>query len=402
MRKAIRQYASIVPSLSEGLFDPHKYVMIKIRFRNKQLIDTPLNTKVLNMSHNRLKVLDIRTSAPLKYLLRIDVSDNLITEFHVNMSSMRNLEYLDLSNNNLSALSSTTISQLNDIAGASDKQNLTIDIGGNNLRCTCDTKDFVEWVLQSHSTNIRFVNMDTYKCTDSDSKQIVLQELSVFASLGCYWSYYKQYILRVLIVTCIAVICVIMFCVYKLRFRLRYLCYKICKKFKRTQHTAYNQQHTYDAFICFDRADSKWIDSKVKARLEHLKIRYGEEDIEPGQDIPDAISQYIRESRRSILVLSPDFVNPQRRPNFNMHYARMIRDKLMNTGNDIVIIVELKSLKDVGLDITLTELMEHHLCLKWDEQEQDIFWEWLVDALQAPCEELYDIPERDTNRLLHV
>ena len=53
----------------------------------------------------------------------------------------------------------------------------------------------------------------------------------------------------------------------------------------------------------------------------------------------------------------------------------------------------------LGLDRTLKELMEHRLCLEWKEDNQDaqdFFWERLVDALQAPCEELFDTPDDRT------
>ena len=350
--------------------------------QGKTIIDVPLNTKVLNKSHNRIDHFGMNASASWEFLLHIDISDNLITEFHVNMSSMINLKYLDLSNNKLSALSSTTISQLNEIAAASEEHTLTIDIGGNNLLCTCDTNDFVKWVLRSHPTNIHFVNVDDYKCTDSYSEHIPLQEISVFTSfdyLICTLRYYKLCLM-------VSVAAIIFRFVYKRRYWLCHLLYRIFKWFHYTDDN--QQQHTHDAFICFDKADRDWIDFEMKEHLKHLKmlkIRYGEQDVGFGQNIHNAIFQYIRESRRSILVLSPAFVHSPS----NVYYADMIREKLIDTGDDSVIVVELKPLNREGLANTaLAELMKPHSCLKWNEnnqQEQDIFWERLVIALQTPC-----------------
>ena len=355
--------------------------------QEQTIIDMLKHNQVLKMSHNHIKDFEIKASEPLEYLRHMDLSDNLISEFHVNMSSMKNLDYLDLSSNKLSSLSSTTISQLNEIAALHDKKTLTIDIGGNNLLCTCDTMDFVKWVLHSHPTNIMFVNSDHYTCTDRYSKQVTLHDLSLFALIvGCY----KAYLLYVVIVIIIIVVSVY---AYKRRYQLRHLWYKIRK---RCQHRDYNQQqHKYDAFVCFHRDDSNWIESEVRERLKHFKIVYGEEEVEFGESLPNVISKYIKESRRSILILSPSFVYS---PNNSMFYANLIRENLMDTGNDTVIVVELKPLNRVGLDRTLAELMEHQ---EDNQDAQAFFWERLVDALQHPCEELYDTPENDRTGLLH-
>ena len=238
-----------------------------------------------------------------------------VMKFHVDMSRMKNLEYLDLSSNKLSSLPSNTISQLN------DKKTLTIDIGDNNLICTCDTMGFLKWVLHSHLTNIQFSNGNGYTCTDRHSKQVALHELSLFALIvGCY----IPYLLYVVIVILIAVGIVYAF---KRRYQLRHLWYKIRK---RCQHKDYNQQqHKYDAFVCFHRDDSSWIESEVKERLKHFKIVYGEEEVEFGQSLPNVISQYIKESRRSILTLSPAFVDSQNN-SITKYYANLIRENLMH------------------------------------------------------------------------
>ena len=193
------------------------------------------------------------------------------------------------------------------------------------------------------------------------------------------------------------IILVLMLLAYKRRFYLRHKVYKWNKKLKKRTYN--HRHHEYDAFICFDRADSDWVDYEAKRQLRQFRIVYGEEDIEPGQNIPQAVCRYIETSQRSILLLSPNSVNT---PNtlYNMH---IVEEKLKFTGNDILILVKLKPLNRVGLDKTLSELMEHRLCLEWKENNQDaqdFFWEQLTDAIEAPCEELYDAPSYDRAALI--
>ena len=137
---------------------------------------------------------------------------------------------------------------------------------------------------------------------------------------------------------------------------------------KKLKKRTYNQRdHEYDAFICYDRADSDWVNYEAKRYLRQFKIVYGEEDVEYEQNVHQAAHQYITESHRSNLVLSPDFVNS---PN-SMYNTSIVEEKLKFTGNDILIIVRLKPLNRVGLDGTLKGLMERGLCLEWKDHNQD-------------------------------
>ena len=379
-------------------------------FPNLQVIDASHNKIALTLSDQESFLGKIRSIkhvdfsyneirqvaehlATMKNLQYFDVSHNMINQARLNISSMSRLQFVDLSYNQLTSIPESTFSQLNEVAMSNKSHNLSINIGSNNLICTCATKDFVEWVLYSHPPNLVFVNVKQYNCTNRYSDQVALHSVKMQTLyLECYES---------VIYGCVGAFCSVMLILiilaYKRRFYLRHKLYKCNKKLKKR---TYNQQHhEYDAFICYDRADSDWVDYEAKRYLRQFKIVYGEEDIEFGQNVHEAVYQYIEQSHRSILVLSPNFVNS---PN-SLYHMRVVEEKLKFTGNDILIIVMLKPLSRVGLDRTLKELMEHRLCLEWKENNQDaqdFFWEQLMDAIGAPCEELYDAPCNDTTGLI--
>ena len=341
--------------------------------------------EVLDLSHNAIKKLSVDKFANLEELRQLDLSHNLMEDFNVTLSGSKRLEYLDISKNHLRSLPYFTINQLNEIAVANGSHQLKINIQSNNLMCICATKDFVDWVLYSHPSNLRFVNRNNYVCTDRYSNRVALQSVTMrMLNLECY---------EKIIYGCAGALSIMVILLMVLAYRRRfYLRHKWYKMNKRVNKRTYSQRsHEFDAFICFDNADSDWIDFEAKRHLSQFNIAYGEQDIEPGQHIHQAVYQYIEKSYRSILVLSPNFVNS---PN-SLYHMNIVEEKLKFTGNDILVVVKLKPLNRVGLDRTLKELMEHRLCLEWkdDNQDaQDFFWERLVDALQAPCEELYDIP----------
>ena len=345
--------------------------------------------EVLDLSHNQIKELAVDKFSALAELQYLDLSHNLIEEFNVTLSGSKRLEYLDISNNRLQSITKFTIDQLNEIAMTNRSHNISVNIQSNNLICTCATKDFVGWILNRHPPNLIFVDGNTYICTNRYSHRVELHTVTMQKlNIECY---------ETIIYGCVGaasiVFLLLIVLAYRRRFYLRHMWYKMNKRInKRT----YNQRsHEYDAFICFDKADSDWIDFEAKRHLSHFNIAYGEQDIEPGQHIHQAVYEYIEKSYRSILVLSPNFVNS---PN-SLYHMSIVEEKLKFTGNDILIVVRLKPLNRVGLDRTLKELMEHRLCLEWkddNQDSQDFFWERLVDALQAPCEELYDTPHDRT------
>ena len=356
-------------------------------------ISTVRSVEYIDLSYNEIEHVGQDKLTTLENLQYLDLSHNSINEFMVNVSNLKRLEFLDLSSNDLTSIPEFTFSQLNQVAMSNSSRNLSINFGSNNLICTCATKDFVNWVLHSHPSNLILVDMHQYNCTNRYSNQVPLHSVTMqMLYLECYES-----IIYGCIGTLSGIILVLMLLAYKRRFYLRHKLYKWNKKLKKR---SYNQRHhEYDAFICYDRADSDWVDYEAKRYLKQFKIVYGEEDIEFGQNIPQAVCDHIEKSQRSILVLSPNSVNS---PNtlYNMH---IVEEKLKFTGNDILIIVKLKPLNRVGLDKTLSELMEHRLCLEWKENNQDaqeFFWERLSDAIEAPCEEFYDAPANERAALI--
>ena len=355
----------------------------------KALIGLSKSIEVLDLSHNQIKTLSVDRFADLQELKHLDLSFNFIEDFNVTLSSSKQLEYLDISNNQLRSLPQFTINQLNEIVMVNGSHQLQVNIGSNNLICTCATKDFVRWVLHSHPANLIFIDHNNYICTNRYSNRVELQSITMqMLNFECYETLIYGYVGALSIV-----LILLMVVAYKRRFYLRHKWYKMNKKLHKRTYS--QRSHEYDAFICFDDADSDWINFEAKQHLSQFNIAYGEQDIEPGQHIHQAVYEYIERSYRSILVLSPNFVNS---PN-SLYHMNIVEEKLKFTGNDILIIVKLKPLNRVGLDRTLKELMEHRLCLEWKKDHkdaQDFFWEKLVDALQAPCEELYDIPDDRT------
>ena len=305
----------------------------------KALIGVSKSIEILDLSHNQIKKLSVDKFADLQELKHLDLSFNSIEDFNVTLYSSKQLEYLDISNNQLRSLPQFTINQLNEIAMVNDSHQLQVNIQSNNLICTCATKEFVRWVLHSHPANLVFTNRNNYICTNRYSNRVELRSITMqMLNFECY---------EKIIYGCVGalsiVLVLLMVVAYKRRFYLRHKWYKINKKINNRTYS--QRRHEYDAFICFDNADSHWINFEAKRHLSQFNIAYGEQDIEFGQNVHQAVQQYIERSYRSILVLSPNFVNS---PN-SLYHMNIVEEKLKFTGNDILIIVKLKPLNRVGI-----------------------------------------------------
>ena len=341
-------------------------------------LETIVSLVAIDLSHNRIKHLTQNQFSNLVNLRQLDLSNNLIEECSVDLSHSSELEFLDLSSNNLYSFPQLTMDKLNQIALSNTTRTLRVSIHNNNLFCICNTIDFVKWVQFLHSSNLVFVDASRYVCTRQNSDRVALHRVKIW---HLYWECYDNAITALL-----TVIAGLLLLVYIKRFYWRYQWYMFNKTWRRK---TYNQtDHKYDALVCYDHADKKWIDRKMKTRLKKYNICYCDEDIVPGESVPEKIYQFIAESRKCIVVLSKKSVKSQN----NMFHIHMIKEKLIATGNDVVILIKLDSLP-VGLDETLKLLMETRLCLTWhdcDEYAQKLFWEQFIDAIGAPFREFYD------------
>ena len=70
-------------------------------------------------------------------------------------------------------------------------------------------------------------------------------------------------------------------------------------------------EHKYDVFICYSNADKDWVRHTLLPKLKSYELRVciDFQDFCPGSFIIENIADSISTSRKTIAVLSPDFVN---------------------------------------------------------------------------------------------
>ncbi|XP_068698360.1 uncharacterized protein [Montipora foliosa] len=131
----------------------------------------------------------------------------------------------------------------------------------------------------------------------------------------------------------------------------------------------------YDVFICYSNKDATWV-KELLAELEkrHFTCCIDFRDFVPGAAIVDNISQAIYYSRKTIAILSPDFVNS----NWCNHELERALTRI--DSHQVVPIVYRKC----AIPLTLRD----RTYLDWESCDvKPYFWEHLERALKHPKDE---------------
>ena len=175
------------------------------------------------------------------------------------------------------------------------------------------------------------------------------------------------------------VLVVVLYCK---RWRIRYCWYMIQNSWKHWKKETDHNQYVYDVFVAYNWQDSKWVHGPLLLEMEEkrgLKLCIHQRDFIPGHVLEEVIVEKIQTSRKTLLVLTPNFVNS----NWCQFEVHMARNRLFDEGIDVIALVILEPLPNGSVNKTLCKLLEKKIYLEWpqDAEGQDLFWKKLANAL---------------------
>ena len=124
-----------------------------------EIFKTFIRLEVLDISFNKISSLPRLLLKNSRNLMYINASNNRMSTWMVDISHMFNLTFLDLSENKLSTLSIHTCKAIQ------RSINMTIDLSGNALACTCENQQFLNWIQKNKH---HFQNIEHYTCNSKD------------------------------------------------------------------------------------------------------------------------------------------------------------------------------------------------------------------------------------------
>ena len=321
--------------------------------------------KYLNLSKNALLFLDFEISH-MKYIQLIDVSDNLVSQF--NKTIRDDLDTLRQSS-----------------------PNLTLNLLGNPIQCSCETLSSLRWMYQRQSMFIRF---EDYTCIQNGevTKFKSIGQLLITLDYQCSLSLIVK-VSASLLAILIVVIAFSLF-LYRHKWDVRFFCLKFIANRKAYQELdELETQYEYDAFVVYDKNDFEFVRNKLYKNLDkkdsedetdnqnRFRLCFHERDFMPGATIEENVLKAIECSRKTIVVLSRNFLQ-SKWCEFELQMARI---ECVEKGRNLIIAVMLEPLPvDGTISRSVERLIRKNTYIEWpsDPSRRSHFWDQMRAALE--------------------
>ena len=342
----------------------------------------------LDLSSNNIKTLPQSIFENLDKLEFLHLKRNSLLTIEFRFSHMRSLQLLDLSENLLSRFNSKLQSDID--AVKSQSPNFTINMLGNPFQCSCETRLFFWWMYRRRSMFEGFAN---YTCIYSGKFRNFSDMTKLLQTMNVYCS--SNLIAKVssgLLSFLIFVIALSVFlCHHKWDVRFFFIKYimnrKAYQEFEESE-----EEYEYDAFVSFHSDDQDWVWNELHKNLDktqdtvknysqpRFRLCIHERDFIPGDLIEENILRSIESSRKTIVVLSRNFLQSVW-CEFELQIARR---ECIERGRNIIIAIILESLPvDIKISRSVERLIRKKTYIKWpaEPSERAHFWEQMRSAL---------------------
>ena len=352
----------------------NKITSVKLLF----FIDAP-KLKYLNLGMNHLKTIDSEIADEYPSLIYLNVQDNELTS----LSGLEHLAFLQ--NLNAAANEITVIPPW--LLPETHTLN-TIDLSINPFQCNCSIEPFRSWILSDKNT---WLQPGQYVCATPDN----FKGTSITAvELNCTSK--APFILSVTIPS-VLLFCVLLIILYRYRWHIKYRLFLFYKDYHRLPNNNNNnedfelfnlQYHAYVAYNENSAEDDAWVMNELQPNMEEgpepLKLCIKSRDFTPGHFLLDSIDQSIHQSRKTIIVLSPNFVASE----WCYHEMRMVQMRLLDDNLDVVVLVLLDTIPENKMTLSLRQLLCKKQYLRWPKNKvgQRLFWQQLRQEIMGPVQ----------------
>ncbi|VDI06241.1 Hypothetical predicted protein [Mytilus galloprovincialis] len=351
---------------------------------NGEIFQNLYNVESINLSKNKIANIPNLLFKEQHNLERLDLSENMIDDINFKLSHMKKLMFLDLRNNRISMLSKYAMNGFDSIAKMNT--NLTIDLGGNNLICNCDSLSFVKWIVDTPTYLHR---QSEYKCKTSQNTIILRNPKEVFKTIQKECMSYGGLIIGLTIGVLMFIFILCGGIVYRYRWKLRYIYYMVKVKWYDPEPHSDNKDkrlYMYDAFVSYANEDDTFVHNKLLNNLEKnggIQLCLHRRNFLPGNDIATNITSAIHNSRKTIVIMSANYL-ASHWCMFEYNMAKMESIYERNCEN-ILFLVFYKQMSACDLPLKILEQVHCQSYIEYpnDEYGDVVFWEQLQKAIKS-------------------
>ncbi len=334
------------------------------------------NLKHIDLSDNRIKTLPVHTFKEMKLIETINLANNSIRTFQMSIKDT-NLKYLDLSNN---LLHQFEMNITDDIESVVKKRQLTIDLLGNPLLCNAHTLEFLRWVKRHSTSNgLVFKHLSNYTCTYGGQTRYwqnidgIISDIEMDNNRDLYIKLGSTLVAIVVFVVAFSVF------IYRHKWDIKFwlIGRVIDRKVKNVEREEEKRIYRFDAFVSYHQKDFEWVKGVLipmieGCRTQPMRLCIHQRDFEVGAPIEENIVKAIRNSRKTLLVISRRFLTSNW-CHFEIQMARMVS---IERGRDVILPILIDSESDIlnneNLTKTLHNILKRRTYLQWPSDRSDV------------------------------
>ena len=327
----------------------------------------------LDLAENKITTIDNEIAASYPGIVYLDVQDNEIAS----LLGLKNLHFLKgfyAAGNKITEVPTWLVYRTKTLQ--------TLDLSNNPFHCTCKIESFRKWILSDEHT---LLLPGQYVCTSPAN----LKLMSITAiELDCKskTAFYLSATIPSVLLFCIVIIILLRYR-WHIKYKL-FLLYRICCPFPDIANDFEMLQLQYHAYVAYNERDEAWVMNDLQPNMEegpepvHLCIK--SRDFIPGHFLLDSIDRSIHQSRKTILVLSRNFVESE----WCYHEMRMAQMRLLDDHLDVLILVLLNEIPENKMTLSLRQILCRKDYIKWpkDRAGQNLFWQRLRQEIKGPVQ----------------
>ncbi|KAM3873270.1 toll-like receptor 21 [Diretmus argenteus] len=258
-----------------------------------------------------------------------------------------------------------------------------LDMRNIPLSCTCENRILQNWTLNNQ--NVQLVYLYNLPCQDNKHKFYNFDTKVCFIDLGEYLFFTTAAV--------IVLFAAIPLLYVKLYWKMKYGYYVFRSWFSEQWRRLKEEEENckYDAFVSYNSSDEHWVLDQLLPNLEgngsSFKLCLHHRDFELGRDIVDNIVSAVYGSRRTICVVSRNFLQSE----WCSLEIQLASYRLFDEHRDVLLLVFLEPIAERQLSSyhRMRKVMLKRTYLQWPgadcsdpAQAQELFWNQLRRALR--------------------
>ena len=365
-------------NISISTLNTLEMVRNQVQSMKQIFIKAPMLT-TLDLSYNVIKSVDADIAMAYPNLKSLNLDANGL-ESIAGLQGLYFLQNLSAAQNQITDIPSWLISR------PSTSFTVVLDLNTNPFNCTCNIESFRKWILSDSNT---WLQPGQYVCATPETlKGVSITAIELDCGSKTSLSLYLGISFAMVIM-----FCTLLIIIFQYRWHIKYklfLLYRNYHPFPNNMEDDFIelnlQYHAYVAYNDESAEDTAWVMNDLQPNMEEgpepLQLFIKSRDAIPGHSIIESIGENIQQSRKTIVVLSPNFVDS----NWCHHEMEMAKMRFFNDNLNVLILVLLEDIPEQKVPLLLRQLLCKKKYLKWpkDRAGQRLFWQRLRLEIKGP------------------